>query len=70
MKKAERRRKLLVKMKKQKNQYSYYVKLANNLCCKILGLSIGVNELLSYAWEMIERRFKGTGRNVMPELKK
>jgi len=57
-------------MKKQKNQYSYYVKLANNLCCKILGLSIGVNELLSYAWEMIERRFKGTGRNVMPELKK
>ena len=33
---------------------------------EILGVSIDVDELWKYAWEMMERRIKGAGRKVAP----
>jgi type I restriction-modification system DNA methylase subunit len=33
---------------------------------EILGISIDVDELWRYAWEMMERRIKGAGRKVAP----
>jgi len=33
---------------------------------EVLGISVDVDELWSYAWEMMERRIKGAGRKVVP----
>jgi type I restriction-modification system DNA methylase subunit len=38
----------------------------DNKVSEVLGLTVDVDELWNYAWEMMERRIKGAGREVRP----